>query len=159
MAPTRVPSARPQTTAFVPDHLRELYNRVERRRPKPKPKHDPEFYQTLIKKHDNGEVKLKPRHSDATRDNISGILGKFERYLNDIPIDTHAVLMLSQVLRRQAGKELVLCDQRLHTRDHDCLLSLHLRCKQDSQIWSNAAIRCTVQNALQSRKWPPHGHQ
>ena len=39
----------------------------------------PEYYQNLIERHDTAKAPIKHRYDDATKDNLSGIRGKFIR--------------------------------------------------------------------------------
>jgi hypothetical protein len=77
MAPIRhTPINARLSNASVQD-LQYLQNRIERRRPKPKSKHRPEYYQNLIQRHDIAKIVIKNRYSDTIKDNLSGIQGKF----------------------------------------------------------------------------------
>lgn len=64
----------PQTSL---PNLARLNDRVERRRPKPKIQHPPEYYKNLINKYDNTTVKRN--YADTTKDNLQGIIDKFSR--------------------------------------------------------------------------------
>jgi hypothetical protein len=64
----------PQTS--LPNVAR-LNDGVERRRPKPKIQHPPEYYENLINKFDNTTVKRN--YADTTTDNLQGIIDKFSR--------------------------------------------------------------------------------
>jgi hypothetical protein len=66
------------TEAFSQD-LQRLHSRVERRRPKQKISHPPEYYQNLIERHDKAKTAIKHKYADATKDNLSGIKSKFIR--------------------------------------------------------------------------------
>jgi hypothetical protein len=59
--------------------VQDLHRRVERRRPKPKSKRPPGYYQNLIERHDNLKATIRHRYADATKDNLSGIKSKFIR--------------------------------------------------------------------------------
>jgi hypothetical protein len=79
MAPrqyTPVLSQLPKTSV---QDLQRLHSRVERRRRKPQNKRPPEYYQNLIKEHDKVKAVIQNNYSDATKDNVSIIRGKFIR--------------------------------------------------------------------------------
>jgi len=71
---TKINSRLPQTSL---PHLARLNNRVERRRPKPKTQHSPEYYKNLINQYNNTTIKRD--YADTTIDNLQGIIDKFSR--------------------------------------------------------------------------------
>jgi len=79
MAPrhcTPVLSQLPKTSV---QDLQRLHSRVERRRRKPQNKRPPEYYQNLIKEQDKVKAVIQNDYSDANKDNVSIIRGKFVR--------------------------------------------------------------------------------
>lgn len=72
MAPKRLPDNSVQD-------LQHLHGRVKRRRPQPKIKRPPDYYQNLIEQHDTAKTVIPNAHADATKDNVSGIESKFAR--------------------------------------------------------------------------------
>lgn len=59
--------------------LRHLHSRVQRRRPKPKNEAPPKHYHDLIEQLDKTSS-IPQNYSDASKDNIRGIQGKFIRW-------------------------------------------------------------------------------
>jgi hypothetical protein len=66
---------RQYATEAIPQDLQRLQSRIERRRPKPKTKRSPEYYQNLIQQHDTAKIVIKNSYADATIDNLLGIQG------------------------------------------------------------------------------------
>jgi hypothetical protein len=63
--------------------LRRLHGHVERRRPIPKNKRPPGYYESLIKRHDTTQTAIKHKYADATKDNLRNIRAKFKRCVSD----------------------------------------------------------------------------
>jgi hypothetical protein len=79
MAPERYVAAGSRLPNTIPQDIQRLHGRVERRRPKPKNKHPPEYYRDLIERHNNPKAVIKTRYADTTKDNLRNIRGKFTR--------------------------------------------------------------------------------
>jgi hypothetical protein len=60
-------------------NLKRLSDRIERRRPKPKNSLPPENYHNLVETLDKTTA-IPQNYSDASKDNIRGLRGKFIRY-------------------------------------------------------------------------------